>query len=93
MCTRQASLVETRMMVAVMVTSGHELMGDGVWTVGVLDGVFSAVEAMLIWGVHKSQDGKRQRGPFHATSMTPDASPSASHSTLTGHRVTWLLSQ
>ena len=37
-------------------------MGDGVWTVGVPDGVISTVEPSLIWCVHQRQDGKRQRG-------------------------------
>lgn len=40
----------------------HEPVCDGVWTVGVLDGVISTVEPSLIRGAHKRQDGKRQRG-------------------------------
>lgn len=37
-------------------------MGDGVWTVGVPDGVIATVEPSLVRGIDERQDGERQRG-------------------------------
>ena len=37
-------------------------MGDGVWTVGVSDGVISTVETSLVWSVDECQDGAGQSG-------------------------------